>query len=329
MGVSPKVLRSIRQHASLVRHYPDPNTELLVEKLSEYVNVNTNNLIVSNGSTELIHLFADVFLSHGHEALIPVPTFGEYKTATLKVGAKPVLLACDSADSFDLNFAKLAESVSKNTRMIFLCNPNSPTAKLYSEGDVLRVVRLAAERNVLVFVDEAYFEFVDDDKRFSMAKHAERHSNLFVLRSLTKFFGLAGLRVGFGIASPTIVEALKKAQVPWSVNTLAMFAAVEAIEDNDFVKKSRLMVNRNKRKMEEMLRRISWLKVYPSDANFFLIEINRSDLTSTQLKEALERKRLLIRDCSNFDGLSNRFFRVAVSKHSNNKRLVECLKSFN
>jgi threonine-phosphate decarboxylase len=328
LGIPTKALQTIRQHLGLINIYPDPDHEGLVETLSNYVEVESNNIIVSNGSTELIYLFAEVFVESGCDAVIPIPTFGEYKVATMRVGGKPLFLRCNPAKNFRLNFDELEKAISKKTRIIFFCNPNSPTGILYEKDDVLRIVRLAAERNVLVFLDEDYIDFVDDDKRYSMAEYVTRYDNLFVLRSLTKFFALAGLRIGFGIASPDIVRALKRAKMPWSVNSLAMFAATEAVKDDDFIRRSRLLMSRSKRHMQKMLEEIPWLALYPSETNFFLVEITKGHLTSTQLTDQLSRKGLLIRDCSDFDGLNNRFFRVSVNKPKENKKLIEHLKSF-
>ncbi|MDH5375106.1 MAG: threonine-phosphate decarboxylase CobD [Candidatus Bathyarchaeota archaeon] len=328
LGPPKKVLESIRQHLNLIKNYPDPNHEWLIETLSNYVGVKSNNIIVGNGSTELIYLFAEVFVESGCDAVIPIPTFGEYKVATMRIGGRPWFLKCDPAKNFRLNFEELEKAISKKTRIVYFCNPNSPTGILYEKDDVLRVVRLAAEKNVLVFLDEDYVDFVDDDKRYSMAEYVTRYDNLFILRSLTKFFALAGLRIGFGIASPDVVKALRRAKMPWSVNSLAMFAATEAVKDDDYIKRSRLLISRSKRQMQKMLQEFPWLKVYPSETNFFLIEITEGDLTSTQLKEELARKGLLIRDCSDFDGLNNRFFRVSVNKPEENKKLIEHLKSF-
>ena len=328
LGIPKKVLQTIRTHLNLIKNYPDPNHEWLIETLSNYVGVKSNNIIVGNGSTELIYLFAEVFVESGCDAVIPIPTFGEYKVATMRIGGRPWFLKCDPAKNFRLNFEELEKAISKKTRIVYFCNPNSPTGILYEKDDVLRVVRLAAEKNVLVFLDEDYVDFVDDDKRYSMAEYVTRYDNLFILRSLTKFFALAGLRIGFGIASPDVVKALRRAKMPWSVNSLAMFAATEAVKDDDYVKRSRLLISRSKRQMQKMLQEFPWLKVYPSETNFFLIEITEGDLTSTQLKEELARKGLLIRDCSDFDGLNNRFFRVSVNKPEENKKLIEHLKSF-
>ena len=207
-------------------------------------------------------------------------------------------------------------------------NPNSPTGWLYEKDDVLRVIRFAAEKNVLVFVDEDYIFLADDGIRYSMVEYVNEFNNLFVLRSLTKFYGLAGVRVGFGISSADIAKILKNVKMPWSVNSLAMVATEAAVRDTDFIKNSRLLVSKGRREMREMFKAIPWLKVYPSETNFLLVEIIKGDLTSTQVREELAKKGLLIRDCKDFDGLNNRFFRVTVRRPEENKKLIEQIKSF-
>ena len=327
LGAPEKAVASIRQHLNLIHHYPDPAHEWLLEALAKSVGVAPNNVVVGNGSTELIYLFNEVFLEDGYEAVIPVPTFSEYKAAIERFGGNMVFIKCDSANNFRLNLEELENSVTKKTRIIFLCNPNSPTGWLYEKSDTLQIVKFAADKNVLVFVDEDYIDFVDDSKRYSMAEYVNEYDNLFVLRSLTKFFGLAGVRIGFGVGSPDLVNVLKRVIMPWSVNSLAMFAAAEAVKDTEFIKKSRLLISNSKRQMLEMFKTVPWLKVYPSETNFLLIEIIRDDLTSTQLAEALAKKGLLIRDCEDFDGLNNRFFRATVRKPEENRKLVEQIKS--
>lgn len=329
LGTPKKALEKIRENLNLIHHYPDPDHGWLLEALSTSVGVEPDNVVVGNGSTELIYLFAEIFLESGFEAVIPVPTFNEYKAAIERFDGNIVFIKCDPAKNFRLNFRELERSISKKTRMIFLCNPNSPTGFLYEKDDVLRIIEFAAEKNVFVFLDEDYIDFVEDSKRYSMAEYVSDYDNLFVLRSLTKFYCLAGVRIGFGLASPEIVKILKRAKMPWSVNSLAMFAAVEAVKDEDFTKKSRLFLSNSKRQMLEMFQSIPWLKVYPSDTNFLLVEIIQGDLTSTQLREGLAKRGLLIRDCKDFDGLNNRFFRVTVRRPEENKKLLEQIKSFN
>jgi len=327
LGAPETALESIHEHLKLIKHYPDPDPERLLEALAKSAGVTPNNVVVGNGSTELIYLFSEVFLEDGYEAVIPVPSFSEYKAAIERFGGNMTFLKCDSSKNFQLNVEELEMTISIKTRIIFICNPNSPTGLFYEKEDILRIIKFAAEQNVLVFLDEDYIDFVDDGKRYSMAKYVNEYNNLFVLRSLTKFFGLAGVRIGFGIGSPDLVKFLKKAKMPWSVNSLAMFATEAAVKDTDFIKRSRLLVSKSRKEMREMFKSIPWLKVYPSETNFLLVEIIQGDLTSTQLRNGLAKKGLLIRDCKDFDGLNNRFFRVTVRRPDENKKLVEQIRS--
>ena len=327
LGAPETALESIHEHLKLIQHYPDPDPEWLLEALAKFVGVASNNVVLGNGSTELIYLFNEVFLEDECEAVIPVPSFSEYKAAIERFGGNMTFLKCDSSKNFQINVKELERTISIKTRIIFICNPNSPTGVLYEKEDILRIIKFAAERNVLVFLDEDYIDFVDDGKRYSMVEYVNEYNNLFVLRSLTKFFGLAGVRIGFGIGSPDLVNFLKNAKMPWSVNNLAMFATEAAVKDTDFIKKSRLLVSKSRREMREMFKSIPWLKVYPSETNFLLVEIIQGDLTSTQIKKGLAQKGLLIRDCEDFDGLNNRFFRVTVRRPDENKKLVEQIKS--
>jgi threonine-phosphate decarboxylase len=326
LGAPESALESIRGHLNLVKHYPDPDPEWLLKVLAKSAGVSSNNVILGNGSTELIYLFVDVFLEDGYEAVIPVPSFSEYKAAIERFEGNMTFLHCHSSKSFQLSVEELEGTVSDKTRIIFLCNPNSPTGVLYSKEDILWVIRLAAERNILVFLDEDYIDFVDDNKRYSMAKYVNEYNNLFVLRSLTKFYGLAGLRIGFGIGSPELVNILNAIKMPWSVNSIAMFATEAAVNDSEFTKKSRLLVSESRRDIIKELNSISWLKVYPSETNFLLLEIIKGDLTSTDIKEGLAKQGMLIRDCKDFDGLNNKFFRVTVRRPEENRKLIDNIR---
>ncbi|MCW4015407.1 MAG: threonine-phosphate decarboxylase CobD [Candidatus Bathyarchaeota archaeon] len=329
LGAPETALKTISEHLNLIKHYPDPNPEWLLKILAKSNGVNPNNVILGNGSTELIYLFNEVFLEDGYEAVIPVPSFSEYKAAIERFGGNMTFLKCDSAKNFELNVKELEQSISKKTRIIFLCNPNSPTGVLYEKEDLLHIIRFAAKRNVLVFLDEDYIDFVDDAKRYSMAEYVNEYNNLFVLRSLTKFFGLAGVRIGFGIASPDLINVLNNVKMPWSVNSLAMFATAAAVNDVDFIKNSRLLVSKSRKEMIKLFKSIAWLKVHHSETNFLLIEVTQGKLTSTHIKEGLAKKGLLIRDCKDFDGLNNRFFRVTVRRPEENKKLIDAIKSLN
>ena len=160
-----------------------------------------------------------------------------------------------------------------------------------------------------------------------MSNYVKFYNNLFVLRSLTKFYGLAGVRIGFGIGSPDLVKPLKNSRMPWSINSLAMFATDAAIKDKEFIKKTRSLISESRKEMKKRFTNISWLKVFPSETNFLLLKIIKGNLTSTQIKEKLATKGLLIRDCKDFDGLNNKFFRVTVRLPKENEALIESIDS--
>jgi threonine-phosphate decarboxylase len=326
LGAPETALENIRKNLKLMKHYPDPDHKWLLKTLAESIDVKPNNVVTGNGSTELIYLFSETFLENGYEAIIPVPSFSEYKAAIERFGGNMTFIKCHPSKNFQIAVEELESAFSRKTRIIFLCNPNSPTGLLYKKEDILQLIKFAAKRDVLFFLDEDYIDFVDDDKRYSLVQYVNDYNNLFVLRSLTKFYGLAGIRIGFGIGSPDIVRVLKKVQMPWSVNTLAMFATEAAVKDTEFIKKSRLLVSKNRKKMIELFKSINWLKVYPSETNFLLLQIIQGKLTSTQIKEELEKKGLLIRDCKDFDGLNNKFFRVTVRRLEENKKLIRQIK---
>jgi len=327
LGAPKTALDLMEKNLNCVEHYPDPNHKWLLEDIAKSVDLSAENIVIGNGSTELIYLFSEIFLDNQTDAIIPTPFFSEYKATIKRFDSKMVFLDCKPEQGFQLNLKDLENLISEKTRVIFLCNPNSPTGVLYKKEDLLKIVKFAGERDVFVFVDEDYIDFVDKEKRYSMAEYVNQYNNLFVLRSLTKFFGLAGIRIGFGIGSPDLITVLKNAKLPWTVNSLAMFATEAAIKDTEYIKKSRELISQGRTKIVTLFKSIPWLKVYPSETNFLLIEIMHPKLTSTQLREELAKKGLLIRDCKDFDGLNDKFFRVAVRKPEENKKLVEHIKS--
>ncbi|MDG6223391.1 MAG: threonine-phosphate decarboxylase CobD [Candidatus Bathyarchaeota archaeon] len=327
LGAPKTALDIMEKNLECVEHYPDPTHEWLLQDIAKSLDVFTENIVIGNGSTELIYLFGEIFLDEKTDAILPVPFFSEYKAVINRFGANMLFLDCIPERGFQLDFNELEKLVSKKTRVIFLCNPNSPTGVLYKSKDLLEIVKFAAQRNVFVFVDEDYIDFVDNSKQHSMAKYVNEYNNLFVLRSLTKFFGLAGIRIGFGVGSPGLIRILKNCKLPWSVNSLAMFATSAAIKDTEYIKKSRNLISKSRTEMVDLFSSISWLKVHPSETNFLLVEIMDTSLTSTKLKEELAKKGLLIRDCKDFDGLNNKFFRVSVRKPEENQKLINQIKS--
>jgi threonine-phosphate decarboxylase len=321
LGASPKVLEVVKNSLQQIQMYPDSNSESLREAIvSSFDRVNIENVVVGNGSTELIYLFAETFLDKGQVALIPAPTFGEYENAVKKAGGQPRHMKLSSSLCVEAN--SFVEQM-KGAKIAFVCNPNNPTSILTPYDTVIEIVEEALENDVLLFLDEDFLEFVDEKKQVSLANRVNDYPNLFVLRSFTKGFGLTGLRVGYGVACEDTIKLLFKAKIPWNVNCLGQVAAVAALEDKEHMQKSLEIIRAEKAFLVRELSKLEGFMLYPADANFILINIKGSGFTSAKLAEEMLDHGVLIRDCSSFVGLDDFHVRVAVKTRKENQKLLE------
>ena len=321
LGFSQKAVEAIRNSLGQIPVYPDSTSAALREAIAaSFGGITSNNIVVGNGSTELIYLFAETFLEKGDVALMPAPTFAEYENAVRKAGGKPRHLKLPTDFCIRPN---IFSGDIKDAKMAFVCNPNNPTSILTSHEVLTEIIEEALEEDVLLFLDEDFLEFVDEEKQVSLIDKINDYPNLFVLRSFTKVYGLTGLRVGYGIASEEITKLLSNAKIPWNVNCLAQAAASAALTDKEHLKKTRELVRAERAYLTRELKRINSFKQYPADANFIFINIKESGFTSAQLKGKMLEEGILIRDCSSFRGLDDYYIRVAVKTRQENERLLE------
>lgn len=306
-GVKEALTRAIED----LHHYPDIDAAELKAAISKYAGAGPENITLGNGSTELIKNFCELFVSGGN-VVVPIPTFSEYEYFARLYGAE---LRC-----VPLDIKKIIDAIDKDTGAVFLCNPNNPTGTLFDEGEVEAVIEASRNASALVLLDEAYIEFSEGE---SFASRAREFENLLVLRSLTKFFSLAGLRIGYAVATKDLIDGMELARVPWNVNTPAQAAGVESLKDTKFIETSIEFI---KKEREFLFSELSgFLKVEKSHANFFLIDLE-GKIKSRELKEKLLKKGILIRDCSTFSGLDDNFIRVCIRRHDENLKLIEELK---
>jgi threonine-phosphate decarboxylase len=324
LGPSKRALEAAKNSFKEIPAYPDSNSNELRQAIASHFNgLSKSNVVAGNGSTELMYLFAEAFLKKGETAIIPAPTFGEYESAVRKTGETPKFVKLDS----DFNIeASVFEQEMIDAKIVFLCNPNNPTSILIPNETLTGIIAGALEHDSLVFLDEDFLEFVENEKALSMINKIKSYPNLFILRSFTKIFGLTGLRVGYGIASEEIINVLLCAKIPWNVNCLAQAAAVAAMKDEDHLRVTRELIKKEKPRLLAELGEIKLFKIFQPDANFFFIDIRKSGLTATELKNKLLHQGILIRDCTSFRGLDQYYIRVAVKTRAENKRLIEALK---
>ena len=324
LGPSKKALEAAKKAFAEIPAYPDSNSNELRQAIAAHFGgISKNNVVVGNGSTELMYLFAEAFMRKGEVALIPAPTFGEYESAVRKTGETPKFV------KLDRNFNVDSEAFNREmaaAKIVFLCNPNNPTSMLIPNQTLTSLVERAMEQDALVFLDEDFLEFVENEKTLTLIGKIKHYPNMFILRSFTKIFGLTGLRVGYGIASEEIISVLSCAKIPWNVNCLAQAAAVAALKDEEHLRVTRELVKKEKGQLLTELEKFVSFKVYPADANFFFIDIRRTGLTATDLAGKLIAQGILIRDCTSFRGLDQYYIRVAVKTHSENRHLIEALR---
>jgi histidinol-phosphate aminotransferase len=314
LGPSREALKALQSWK--VEYYPPPYCPELKAEIARYIGVKEKNISVGNGSMELIKDFCCTFLGKSDSTVIPEPTFSEYERYSRVFGraAKQVLPEVE----FKHSAMEIIRAIGHDTKMIFLCRPNNPTGAAMPEEEVMEVLELAQREGIMVFLDEAFIEF---SKLNSFAHLVDDYSNLFVLRSFTKFFAIPGLRVGYGVGSPEIIKRLEEIKAPWTVNTFAHDAAIASLRDNAFIKRSRRFILKEKKSLEREIKKLG-VNVFESEANFLLM---RHNWNSKEVKKELLEEGLLIRDCSSFYGLDARFIRVCVRTRKDNKRMTEAL----
>jgi len=309
----------VRVNLKDIYHYPDPQYTELIKQISQYLGVDRENILAGNGSTELIYLVARALLPR--RALIFAPTFFEYERALRTCGGEPKFLFLKESQGFSVNIRKIIEAT-EDVEAVFICNPNNPTGTFFPKEKLLELVKIAEGREITLILDESYLDFKYPGE--SLVKEAQETRHLLVLRSFTKFFGVAGLRLGYGVGGRHLIEKMAHFKEPWTVNSLAQAVGIYLLRNEQKIKEIREAVNKETEFLFGQLSRIAGLKPYPPEANFILVKIE-TELSSSELQEDLAKKGILIRDCSNFAGLNDKFFRVAVRKREENLRLIDSL----
>jgi threonine-phosphate decarboxylase len=319
LGPSNRALRAAKSAFSQVAAYPDSNCNELRQVIASHFRISKNNIVVGNGSTELMYLFAEVFMKKGDKAVMLAPTFGEYASAICKTGATSKFVKLGG--SFGIELETLRKEMA-DAKLVFLCNPNNPTSMLIPKQTIVDIIETALKNDTLVFLDEDFLEFVDNEKSLTMIGKIDEYPNLFVLKSFTKIFGLTGLRVGYGIANPEIISVLSGAKIPWNVNCIAQAAAIAALKDQEHLKVTFELVQKEKAWLSDQLAKLKGFNFSLPDANFFFIDVHKSGFTGADLKNLMLKQGLLIRDCASFTGLDEYYIRVAVKTHVENMRLI-------
>ncbi|MGB2600583.1 MAG: histidinol-phosphate transaminase [Candidatus Omnitrophota bacterium] len=291
MDPSPKVVEAIASEAKKVNRYPDGWCFYLRKALSEKLSIDEDNLIFGNGSDELISLALRAFVERGDEVVIADPTFLIYRLASVIAGAKVRLVPLKD---YKYDLKGMLKAVNSRTKVIFIANPDNPTGSYVTQQELDEFIE-KVPKDILIFLDEAYYEFAvggDYPESIGLIKREDR--NIIITRTFSKAYGLAGLRVGYGIARKDLMMAINKAREPFNVNSLAQAAAIAALDDDEYRDASVALIREGKEKLYKKFDSLG-IKYIPSKTNFILLETNRD---STQVFEAILKKGVIIRDIS-------------------------------
>ncbi|MBI4388664.1 MAG: threonine-phosphate decarboxylase [Nitrospinae bacterium] len=308
-----------------LREYPDPNSSRLKEALERTLNIGRDRIVAVNGSTELIYLLP-CLLKEGSQVCLAVPCFSEYKRA-FELANFPVHgIPLDPANGFQPQIDCFLECLERipNLGAAVVGHPNSPAGNLWKEQDLLPLLSYCEGRNALLIVDETFMDFCDPGR--SLLPKVPDSRFLVVVRSLTKFYGLAGLRLGYGVMHPRQVETMEQRRIPWSVNIAAQKLGAAVLQDREFAEATRAFIRQENSFLRRALAETGFLEVFPSDVNFFLVRLRGTGpALPDRLYMSLLRDGILLRNCGNFDGLDKSYFRVAMRTRADNEKLVAAL----
>lgn len=309
-----------------ISRYPDSKSTLLKEQLVKYFEnkITAENLIIGAGSEELISIFCSMFIDSGDEVIIYQPTFTEYAWAIQKNEGKIINVYRKSKNNFQLECDPIISQITSKTKIIFICNPNNPNGLLDPLEKLEEIIKIASENDILVFLDEAFIEFTGESNSF--VNKIALFDNLFVCRSFTKFFGIPGLRIGFGVSNANIINYITNGQVLWPVNCVAQRVAQEILKSKEFIDKSLNFFSEESKFVVSELKKIKGLKVYPTNTNYILINTRKTGVKASNIKECLLEEKILIRDCSNYEGLNGYYIRICIKSRELNLKLISSLK---
>jgi threonine-phosphate decarboxylase len=333
LGAPVSVVRAMRNAVNECQHYPDPYSEDLRVRLAQEHGISEESILVSNGSAEIIRILPQALALR--QACIVGPTFGEFENSLRLAGVSCIGVDALSAQRYapplESIFTMLEEwrqdssrkgrKVGMHKNAVFLCNPNSPTGRRIAFRDLRQIVREVHQIGCWVIVDEA---FVDWSPSQSLMKDIATSPRLLILRSFTKFFAIPGIRLGYVVGKPAVVESLRRHLPPWSVNHVAQAAGVAALADSRFRQRSLQWMQQERPRFIAQLRKISGLRVIPSQANFVMVEVS-STRCPQDIVERLQVQGILVRNCQSFPGVTRPALRIAIRLARENKRLVKGL----
>lgn len=324
LGLADSVRSAIIDGIDSIIHYPDTEGFLLKQAIAKHYQIDYETITLGNGAVELMYVLGHVI--RPRRVLTVAPAFSEYERTAEVADASIYYLPLTETNGFRVDGEMVVRELMAED-LVFLGNPNNPTGMMISRDELIAIIEKAKKCGATVAVDESFIDFVEDGEEYTVRYLVAQYDNLVVFHSLTKFYAIPGLRLGFAVSCPALRSKLEWGKDPWNVNSLAQIAGYIALGDTSYQEASRALVSREKDDLYRMVQSIDGLEPFYPSVNFMLIKITKSGLTAEKVKQMMvEKEQILIRDCSKYEGLSDAFIRVAVKNHEQNMRLIEGLQ---
>ena len=319
-GPSPKAMKAIEDEIKSINRYPESQLHELIGQIAKYSDVKPSQVIVGgDGADEIIDVLAKTFIDDGDEFIVPIPSYMYYEYLLKQYGAKPVYAKWD-LDENKLDTQSIFDSISKKTKMIFLCTPNNPTGTLI-EKDVLSDIA-SKNPNILIVIDEAYFEYSEVTNKDLI----NEFDNIFIIRTMSKVLGLAGMRIGYGLACDEIIEYMHRIKPVFSLTRLSFVAALNTFKDTQYITESIKKGIESRQYLYDEVSKIDGLKIFPSKSNFLLINVKDTGFTASELAFELMKKGIIVRDCTSFKGLDEYWIRISICTLEEDEKFIKILK---
>ena len=324
LGISPLLKKSMASHIESISEYPDRDYKELRSTLALYCNVPMEHIIVGNGATEMISLTMQ--LLRPKHALLLSPTYSEYTREIDLVGGHVEEYFLREDLDFKLDLNDLISKLTDDIDLLAICNPNNPTSSALNTEEITKILTHCKLHDIFVMIDETYIEFAPEGTSLSAVSLVPEFDNFMVIRGVSKFFAAPGLRFGYGLTSnQAFLQTLLTHQNPWSLNSIGAYAGERMLKDTDYIQKTWSLIDSERTRMCTELSGLDTVKICPAYANFVLVKILKEDLTSQDLFDRTILKGLMIRDCSTFPFLDQKYIRFCFMMPEDNRKLLDCL----
>lgn len=324
LGISPNLRRTLSEHLDAITTYPDREYTSLRHCIADYIHSNPENIIVGNGSTELISLFIQI--EHPKKAMVIGPTYSEYEREIFLGGGTTHYYPLKEKNDFSLDMEDFLSHLNESIDLLVICNPNNPTSSAITREQMRQILDTCKQFDIFVMVDETYVEFADNMEQITSVPLTNYYNNIIILRGTSKFFAAPGLRLGYAVTgNRDLIKAINTRQNPWTINSLAVIAGELMFSDEDYIRKTKELISSERTRVYEALNSSPDFKAYLPNANFVLVKILKDGLTSQELFDRAIRQGLMIRDCSTFPFLDQKYIRLCFMNPEDNTRLLNCL----